>query len=51
MSLAEAEDPDVDPMTGLVFQNYIDLLPKIYDTNAMSRDMKKVCYDGMGGDI
>lgn len=41
-SLRQEDDAETGPATRLVFQEYTDLMPKIYEVNAMSEDMKKV---------
>lgn len=38
----ESEDHAIDIATLLVFQDYINLLPQVYEANAMSEELKKV---------
>lgn len=42
-SMMSMDDNMPDASTLLVFQEYVNLLPKIYEANAMSEEMKKVC--------
>ena len=41
-SMMSMDDNMPDASTLLVFQEYVNLLPKIYEANAMSEEMKKV---------
>ena len=41
-SMMSVDDNMPDTSTLLVFQEYVNLLPKIYEANAMSEEMKKV---------
>ena len=50
-TMMSADDTMPDASTLLVFQEYVNLLPKIYEANAMSEDMKKVWMNAMSKDM